>query len=259
MSRNKILGSLGGLVLLAVVAIVVFFTFIRDDAPEEFELRSAEELAEETADDSGAADPSAEEDTAEEDTAEEDTEPVESDEAEAGTIVEGTWTAGPESAAGYRVVEDFASGLQDFEAVGRTNMIDGFLTIEGTTVVSATFDVDIASITSDSGTRDNQFRGPIMNADEFPTAKFVLTSPIELETIPGEATPISTTATGDLTLRGVTQPVEVAIDAQVVAGEIEVVGSIDVLFSDFAIDNPSNPAVSVRDEGKVEFQLIFVQ
>ncbi len=251
MTRNKILGSLGGLVVLAVLAIVVFFAFIRSDAPEEFELRSADDIAE--------ADAAASGDEAEADTPTEEAEEASDEVADEAAGVEGTWTAGPESAAGYRVVEDFASGLKDFEAVGRTNTIDGFLTIDGTTVTDATFEVDIATITSDSGTRDNQFSGPIMNAEEFPTAKFVLTSPIELDVIPGEATPVSTTATGDLTLRGVTQSVEVAIDAQVVGGEIEVVGSIDVLFSDFEIDNPSNPAVSVRDEGKVEFQLIFVR
>lgn len=255
MTRNKVLGGIGGLVVAAVLAIVVFFTFIREDAPDEFELRTSEEIAESDAAD---GDNSETDDSASEDPPSEADEADEADEAGA-TGVEGMWTAGPESVAGYRVVEDFASGLKDFEAVGRTNVIDGFLTIEGTTVTTANFEVDIATITSDSGTRDNQFTGPIMNADEFPTAKFVLTSAIELNEIPGDATPISTTATGDLTLRGVTRAVEVAIDAQVVAGEIEVVGNIDVLFSDFEIDNPSNPAVEVRDEGNVEFQLIFIR
>ncbi len=264
MTRNKILGGIGGIVVLAVIAIVALFA-LRDDAPDEFELRTADDLVEEEAAEDEAEESAPEEDAPEEDTSEEAAsdegsadESSDTDDAVLGDV-EGQWLVGPESAAGYRVVEDFAGGIQDFEAVGRTNMIEGFLNIEGTTVTTATFDVDIASITSDSDQRDGQFRGRIMNAAEFPTAKFVLTSPIELGEIPGEASPISTSASGDLTLRGSTQPVEVTIDAQIVNGEIEVVGSIDVLFSDYGIDNPSFPAVTVRDEGLVEFQLIFIR
>ncbi len=264
MSAKKVLigGSMAAVV--AIAAVFIFLNFFRDDAPEEFELRSAEEVAASATSDTEGDPPQDGEEDGEEETV--DTEPESADQAteepataDDGSGVAGTWTVGPQSVAGYRVVEDFASGLQNFEAVGRTDQIDGFLTIEGTTVTAASFDVDIASITSDSGTRDSQFSGRIMNAAEFPTAKFVLTSPIELPEIPGDTTPISVEATGDLTLRGVTNPVDVAINAQVVGGEIEVVGNVEVLFADFGIANPSFTAVAVRDEGKVEFQLIFVR
>jgi polyisoprenoid-binding protein YceI len=173
--------------------------------------------------------------------------------------VEGSWQLSPDSVAGYRVVEDFASGISDFEAVGRTSVIVGALTISGTQVNEATFSIDVASIQSESRRRDGEFRGRIMNASEFPTAEFVLTSPIELGEIPAEGEQITAEANGELTLRGVTNPVSFPLTARLVDGEIETLGSIDVVFSDYEIANPSTPVISVRDEGLVEFSLIFVR
>lgn len=49
------------------------------------------------------------------------------------------------------------------------------------------------------------------------------------------------------------------LEASLVGSEVQVAGSIDVLFSDYGIDNPSNAFVSVRDEGVVEFSLFFTQ
>ncbi|MEE9413947.1 MAG: YceI family protein [Acidimicrobiales bacterium] len=244
---KKLLAGGIAAIALAVAALFIFLFFIRDDSPEEFELRTEEEVAEDRAAAPDATDAPDAPDAAESEEAEDTAEGI-----------EGNWTIGPGSQAGYRVIEDFAA-IPDFEAVGRTSELEGFLTIEGTVVTTATFDVDIASMTSDSGRRDGQFKGAIMNASEFPTAKFVLTSPIDLGEVPGEATANSFAATGDLTLRGVTNSVDVAIDAQLLSGEIEVVGSIDVIFADFGINNPSNGVVTVRDEGKVEFQLIFIR
>ena len=81
---------------------------------------------------------------------------------------------------GYRVKE-VLFGV-DTEAVGRTNQITGRSLIEAGPVTGGEFVVDVASITSDEGRRDGQFRGRIMSTDEFPEAMFTLTEPIELGT-----------------------------------------------------------------------------
>ena len=71
---------------------------------------------------------------------------------------------------------------------------------------------------------DGQFRGRIMSTDEFPTAVFRLTEPIELGLEPAEGAQVSTSATGELTLRGVTNPVTFELTAQLVNGKIGVLG-----------------------------------
>jgi polyisoprenoid-binding protein YceI len=159
------------------------------------------------------------------------------------------------SELGYRVKE-ILFGV-DTEAVGRTNQITGTLTIDGSTVTDAQFTVDVASISSDEGRRDGQFRGRIMSTDEFPNATFVLTEPIDLGTEPVDGAAVQATATGELTLRGVTNTVTFEVAAQQDNGKIGVLGNIPVVFADYSIANPSTGGITTEDEGLLEFVLVF--
>lgn len=167
----------------------------------------------------------------------------------------GAWTVTPESELGYRV-DEILFGV-DTEGVGRTNQVTGSMTIDGTTVTAAEFTVDVASITSDDSRRDNQFRGRIMTTSEFPTATFVLTEPIELGVEPADGAEVTTSATGELTLRGVTNTVTFDLTARQEGDRIGVLGDIPIVFADYAIANPSNPGVTTEDHGLLEFVLVF--
>ncbi len=167
----------------------------------------------------------------------------------------GDWTPTEASEFGYRV-EEVLAGVNN-TAVGRSNEITGLLTIDGTTATAIDVDVQIDSIKSDSSLRDGKFAGSIMSADEFPTATFTLTEPIEFGSIPIEGEQVTATATGELTLRGVTNPVTFEVTAQTTGGRIGVLGSIPVVFADYSIDNPSFGQVKTEDAGLVEFVLVF--
>ena len=117
--------------------------------------------------------------------------------------------------------------------------------------------IDVATIESDDGRRDGQFRGRIMETDQFPTATFSLTSPIDFGALPADGEQITATATGDLTLHGVTREVTFELTAEATADRIGVLGNIPVLFSDYDIDNPSFGAVTTEDDGLLEFVLVF--
>lgn len=175
----------------------------------------------------------------------------------AASGVEGTWNATDASVLRYRVTESI-NGF-DTEGVGETNAITGALTIEGTSVTTADFTVDMTTFQSDESRRDGQFNGRIMAVDEFPTGTFVLTAPIELGSIPAEGEQITATATGDLTLRGTTKSVTFDVTAQLENGKIGVLGSIPVLFADYNIPNPSFATISTEDNGTLEFILVFEQ
>ncbi len=184
-----------------------------------------------------------------------DAAPAGTDAAAPATEFDGDWVPTEASEFGYRV-EEVLAGVNT-TAVGRSNEITGLLTIEGTTATAVDVEVQIASIESDSSLRDNQFTGRIMNAAEFPTATFNLTEPIEFGTIPVGDETVTATATGELTLRGETNPVAFQVTAQTTDGRIGVLGSIPVLFADYGIDNPSFGQVRTEDEGLVEFVLVF--
>lgn len=183
------------------------------------------------------------------------TEPAPADTVDTAAAGAGLWEITDASELGYRVTE-VLFGI-DAEGVGRTNQISGALTINGLQVTDAEFVVDVASISSDESRRDNQFRGRIMSTDEFPTATFNLTEPIELSTESEEGATVETTATGDLTLRGVTNSVTFDVSAKQEDGKIGVLGNIPIVFADYEIANPSVPGITTEDEGLLEFVLVF--
>jgi polyisoprenoid-binding protein YceI len=70
---------------------------------------------------------------------------------------------------------------------------------------------------------------------------------------------INASATGDLTLRGVTKSVTFPVTARRNGANLEVTGSIPVVFADYNIPNPSSAGITTEDNGVVEFLLVFAQ
>ncbi|GAA3754763.1 hypothetical protein GCM10022240_04760 [Microbacterium kribbense] len=171
--------------------------------------------------------------------------------------VQGAWQLGRGSYAGYRV-DEVLNGT-DVTVVGRTDQVTGALTVEGQALTAASITVDVASITSDMGSRDSYFRNTAMKTFRHPTATFVLTEPVTAASAPrlGVAQPV--TATGELTLAGVTRTVAVQLDAAFDGESGQVAGSIPVTFADFGVDAPHLGFVQVEDKGTIEFSLMLVR
>jgi len=185
------------------------------------------------------------------------------------SAIDGTWTVDTETGefdfdsatgtfAGYRVEEELA-GIGANTAVGRTGDVTGSVTIDGSTVDEAQFEVDLTTLASDEGLRDGQAQGAL-ETSLFPTTTFVLTEPIDLpgEAASGEA--VSLTAMGDLTLHGVTRSVEFPLEAQLVEDTVVLVGSVEVIFADYDVEVPTTPiALSVDQEGILELQILLTR
>ncbi len=174
----------------------------------------------------------------------------------ASDALAGTYSAGSGSAVGYRVSEVLLG--QSTTAVGRTSSVTGHLTIAGTTATAATFSVPMDTVLSDKSQRNSQFDGRIMDVAKYPTGTFTLTSPIDLAPLPATGVSKSYTATGKLTLHGATRTVTFTLTAERKGAQIEAVGDIPVLFSDYNIANPSiGGFVTTQDHGLLEFLLVF--
>ena len=186
--------------------------------------------------------------------------------ASSGGSLDGTWTIddtsgslaeGTSSFAGYRVKEELA-GTGANMAVGRTQNVSGSLTIDGTTITAMQVSVDMTTLQSDDSRRDERLRTDGLQTDQFPTATFVLTAPIDLGTVPKDGQTIQAVAVGDLTLHGVTRSVEISIQAQRTGNEIEAIGSVDVALTDYAIEAPTGFLVlSIANTGTIELHLLF--
>jgi polyisoprenoid-binding protein YceI len=176
-------------------------------------------------------------------------------EAPSTSDVEGEWVATSESVVGYRVKEILFG--QSTEGVGRTNAVTGSLVIADSTVTSANFSVDMATLTSDSDRRDRQVSGRILDVASFPTATFELTEPIVLTPAALDGAELSVTAAGTLTLRGVTKQVSIPLVAKLVDGKVSVNGSLEIVFAEWSIPDPSISAIVVEDRGLLEFLIVF--
>jgi polyisoprenoid-binding protein YceI len=184
-----------------------------------------------------------------------------------GEGFDGAWAVDPEattadgvaSFAGYRIEEELG-GIGANTAVGRTGDVTGSMTIAGTQVTALDVTVDMTTLASDDDRRDGQLAGRGLETDAFPTATFTLTEPIEVGAEPEVGEVIEATATGDLTLHGVTEQVEVPIQARWNGAQIEVVASFEVALADHDIEPPVGFLVlSIADTGTVELQLLFTQ
>lgn len=167
--------------------------------------------------------------------------------------VDGTWNVTSSSVVGYRIHEVLFG--QDNTAAGRTNAITGSLVVNGTKITTANFTVDMTKVTSDKQMRDRQFQGRIMQTSTYPTSKFVLSQPITFASLPPAGTVQTKTATGTLTMHGVTKPVTFTLKCKRAGNTAQVNGSIPITFADYSISNPSIGPVTTDDHGTLEFTL----
>jgi len=228
-TRNIVIGVVVAVLLVTVVGPFVYINFIKDDPAPELTLG---DVSTTTTDADGSSTTGA-----------------------AAEGIDGTWVVADGSQVGYRIDETLFG--QDSEAVGRSEAVTGEVTIEGTSVTAGSFEVDMTTFESGESRRDGQFEGRIMEVDQFPTATFELTSPVELDAVPADGEEITATATGDLTLHGVTRAVTFDVVARLDGSTFAVDGSIPVTFSDYDIDDPSGGPASVGDDGELEVLLVF--
>jgi polyisoprenoid-binding protein YceI len=241
--------------LIGLVAVIIIgvgaFLLLRPDSPDAVSLDAAKESVQTTT------------------TADSEAAGSDEDTTVASEGVEGSWTVDTEtgefdfetatgSFAGFRITEELAS-IGATEAVGRTGDVTGSMTIQGTTVSDATFEIDMTTITTNESRRDDKVQSAL-ETDQFPTATFTLTEPIDLGADAADGEAVTVDAVGDLTIHGQTQQVSFPLEAQLVDGTVVVVGSLDVTFADYGVEVPTAPVVvSVEDHGPIELQLLFTR
>lgn len=162
----------------------------------------------------------------------------------------------PVNFAGFRIEEELAN-VGAKEAVGRTSDVSGSITIAGAEVTKAEFTVEMSTLKSDNNMRDSRVR-QALDTTRFPESKLRIVKPISLPSGAGTGEKISVKVPAELTVHGVTKPVELSVEAQVVGGRISIIGSAPVIFADFDVEVPKSPVVlSVKDHGTIEFQALM--
>jgi polyisoprenoid-binding protein YceI len=162
------------------------------------------------------------------------------------------------SEARYRAQETL-SGRGFNEAVGRTAGVTGAIVLNADGTVAADqskISVDLTTLASDSGMRDNYIKRNTLQTEQYPTADFAITS------APGLPSPLPTSGTasfqmvGDLTVHGVTRPTTWDATATFEDGQVTGTASTTVLISDFGMEPPkAGPVLSIEDSVKLELDV----
>ncbi len=179
--------------------------------------------------------------------------------------IDGTWMVdtsigdisdGSGTFVGFRINEVLDPGGET-TAVGRTPDVSGQLEAAGTVIESFAIEADLTTLAT-----ENQFRnGAIqrtLGTDQFPTATFVSTEPVDIGALPVEGEVFSATVPGTLTIKDISQDIEVELQAGRGGDTVVAVGTWPIEFANFGIDMPSAPiVVSVEDNGLLEWQVFF--
>lgn len=174
---------------------------------------------------------------------------------------DGSWKLSPGDGifVGYRVQEQFAGDTIEKTAVGRTIAVSGTMTIAGGQVTAVTIEADLTRLSSDEFRRDDYIRTRGLETNTYGTTTFTLAQPITLPADTPAGQPFDLNAVGDLTLHGVTQRVELPLQAQWDGKVIDVAGGVTIVMADYGIEPPSNSIVSVADRGELELQVSFTR
>ncbi len=148
-----------------------------------------------------------------------------------------------QSQAQYAVEEEFFGQAVPFvTAVGKTNTIDGSVTLDfangDVSIANSTFTVDISTLTSDSGRRDRAIRERWLESSKYPSATFVATDVQNLPADAGFGKDVLFQVAGDMTIRDVTQPLTWDMTANLAGETLSGNASTFLYMRDFGFEPP---------------------
>jgi polyisoprenoid-binding protein YceI len=188
----------------------------------------------------------------------------------AGIIAAPVWAGDP---VNFHVNDELKRDIVTFTSkapmetvVGKTGEIIGFIEVDPTAITNsakALFEVDLASLETGIGLRDNHMRKQYLEVGKYPKAVFRLTEikNAEMDTLKDNV-PINMTLTGDFTVHGVTKQIDVAAtvtylknsektEVRLPGDLLHVVASFDVYLSDHNIKRPQFIILKLDDLQKI--------
>jgi polyisoprenoid-binding protein YceI len=164
-----------------------------------------------------------------------------------------------QSEARYRVREQLANLSLPNDAIGRTNQLNGTITIlddgsvdpAGSTIV-----VDLSTLESDRSQRDNFLRRNVLQTDRYPHATFVARTITGLSNPPPRSGEVAFQLIGALTIRDVTREVTWDVTGTVNGDQAAGLAVTSFPFAEFNLTQPRVPIVlSLEDNITLELDV----
>jgi polyisoprenoid-binding protein YceI len=177
-----------------------------------------------------------------------------------GGGLSGTWRVTSGSQAGYRVREKLAFLPAESDAVGRTSEVTGSATFsqaKGTlTISAASFDVNVITLKSDRSQRDEKIHEIGLESSRYPSATFVLSKPlaVSVSAIKGKVAHVS--VTGSFNIHGTSKTETLPVELILTGSTFQAVGALTFPWSEFGMSAPSvGGFVTVTGKATMEFDL----
>jgi polyisoprenoid-binding protein YceI len=189
--------------------------------------------------------------------------------ADKSSSLTGDWQVTTGSLAGYRAVEKFVSMTSNHDAVSRTSDVTGKLALtesagnlEATGVTVTVQLAGLKSVDSVAGfnvANRDRVVGQDLDVTQYPTATFTSSGTIELPAGVHDGQVVNLTVPGTLSLHGESHQVNATLQAESQDGQLKVAGSIQTDMTDYGVQPPQVPFVTVQPDITVEFQLNYVK
>lgn len=158
----------------------------------------------------------------------------------------------------YQVQEQLAGHDFPSQAVGKTSAVSGALVLDasGKLVASASkIELDLRTLKSDQGMRDNYIQHDPLDTAEYPMATFVPNAATGLPwPLPASGT-TKFNLTGDMTVHGTTKPLTWAVTATFAPDKVAGTATTPFTFTDFGMQPPHTMiALSVNNGGTLNLQ-----
>jgi polyisoprenoid-binding protein YceI len=153
-----------------------------------------------------------------------------------------------ESSAKY-VVEETLRGL-NATAVGTTGDVTGeiYLAKDGLYKdLPSKFKVDLRTLKTDEGMRDNYVRQNVLRTGQFPFAEFVVDSVTGFPASYTEGGEINLMLNGTMTIKGQAKPMTFTVKARQAGNTLTATADTQFKMTDFGIDPPEVPVAKARD------------
>jgi polyisoprenoid-binding protein YceI len=164
------------------------------------------------------------------------------------------------SQASYHARERLAGNDLPSDAVGTTQNVSGAVVLNPDGSVDpgqSKVTLDLTSLTSDEGDRDSFIKSNTLQVDQFPTATFVPTRIVGLDTPLPTSGQQTFQLLGDLTIHGTTRPVAWDVTAQFDDASVSGDAKTGIKLTDFGMAIPTVAIVlSLNDALTLELQFV---
>ena len=165
-----------------------------------------------------------------------------------------TFTLVPEeTVVSYSVEETFLNENNRLAtAIGKTSQVTGELSVDlqnPANIEFSEFSVDISTLQSDSGRRDNAIRRDWLESSQFPLARFVVTELNGFPASPQEGQPLQFKMIGDLTVRETTLPVTWDVTATLNGDRLTGSATTFLMMADWGAQPPNIGGMLIVKDG----------